>query len=64
MGVPLAVAGGLAPPSGRWAALRNAGTYLVSWNGHGDALALHSQNGDGTLTLANSFTYSTWGRAV
>jgi RHS repeat-associated protein len=43
------------------------GTYLISWNGHGDALALHRQNTDGngdfdgTLTLANSYTYSTWG---
>jgi RHS repeat-associated protein len=44
-------------PSGQ----TGAGTYLVSWNGHGDALALHRQNGDGTLTLANSFIYSTWG---
>jgi YD repeat-containing protein len=44
-------------PSGQ----TGAGTYLVSWNGHGDALALHRQNGDGTLTLANSYTYSTWG---
>jgi RHS repeat-associated protein len=36
-------------------------TYLVTWNGHGDALALWRINGDGTLTLANSYTYSTWG---
>jgi RHS repeat-associated protein len=39
----------------------NAGTYLPTWNGHGDALALWRQNGDGTLTLANSYTYATWG---
>ncbi len=38
-----------------------AGTYLVTWNGHGDALAVHRINADGTLTLANSYTYSTWG---
>ncbi len=38
-----------------------AGTYLVTWNGHGDALALWKVNGDGSLTLANSYTYSTWG---
>jgi RHS repeat-associated protein len=37
------------------------GAYLVTWNGHGDALALWRHNGDGTLTLANSYTYSTWG---
>ncbi len=36
-------------------------TYLVTWNGHGDAMALFKVNGDGTLTLANSFTYSSWG---
>lgn len=40
----------------------DAGTYLVSWNGHGDALNLLRVNGDGTTTLANSFTYDTWGR--
>ena len=39
----------------------SAGTYLVTWNGHGDALALWRQNADGTLTLANSATYGTWG---
>jgi RHS repeat-associated protein len=38
------------------------GTYLVTWSGHGDALALWRQNSDGTTTLANSFTYDTWGR--
>jgi RHS repeat-associated protein len=37
------------------------GTYLVTWNGHGDALGLWLQNADGSLTLANSYTYSTWG---
>jgi RHS repeat-associated protein len=36
--------------------------YLVTWNGHGDALALWRINADGTLTLANSFTYTTWGQ--
>jgi len=41
-------------------ALHN-GEYLVTWNGHGDALALSKINGDGTLTAANRFTYSTWG---
>jgi RHS repeat-associated protein len=39
----------------------NAGAYLVNWNGHGDALNLLGINADGTTTLANSFTYSTWG---
>jgi RHS repeat-associated protein len=39
-----------------------AGTYLVTWNGHGDALALWQINtGTGALTLANSYTYTTWG---
>lgn len=36
-------------------------SYLVTWNGHGDALAAWRINGDGTLSLANSYTYSTWG---
>jgi RHS repeat-associated protein len=37
--------------------------YLVTWSGHGDALALWRINAtDGTLTLANSYTYSTWGQ--
>lgn len=35
--------------------------YLVTWNGHGDATGLWRRNADGTLTLANSYTYSTWG---
>ena len=35
--------------------------YVVVYNGHGDATGLWRQNGDGTLTLANSYTYSTWG---
>ena len=39
-----------------------AGTHLVTWNGHGDALALWQINtSTGALTLANSYTYSTWG---
>lgn len=37
-------------------------TYLPTWNGHGDALALWRLEDDGTLSLANSFTYTTWGR--
>ena len=37
-------------------------TYLVTWNGHGDALALWRINSDGTLTIANSYTYDTWGK--
>jgi RHS repeat-associated protein len=44
-------------PSGQ----ADAGTYIVNWNGHGDALNLLRVNADGTTTLANSFTYSTWG---
>jgi RHS repeat-associated protein len=43
------------------AGLTDAGTYLVNWNGHGDALNLLRVNGDGTTTLANTFTYDTWG---
>jgi RHS repeat-associated protein len=39
----------------------NAGDYLVSWNGHGDALHLLRIKADGTTELANTFTYSTWG---
>lgn len=35
--------------------------YLVTWNGHGDAASLWRINADATLTLANSFTYTTWG---
>ncbi len=35
--------------------------YLPTWNGHGDVLGLWRQNADGTLTLANSYTYGTWG---
>jgi RHS repeat-associated protein len=35
--------------------------YLVTWNGHGDAMAIWRINADGSLTLANSFTYTTWG---
>ena len=44
----------------------NAGTYVVTWNGHGDAQALWRVRTDGanagTLELANSWTYETWGR--
>lgn len=36
--------------------------YVATWNGHGDALALWRINSDGTLTLANSFTYTAWGQ--
>jgi RHS repeat-associated protein len=32
------------------------------WNGHGDAVNLRRLNADGTLTLANSDTYDTWGK--
>jgi RHS repeat-associated protein len=39
----------------------NPGTYLVVWNGHGDATGLWRVKTDGTLELANSFTYDTWG---
>jgi RHS repeat-associated protein len=39
----------------------NAGDYLVSWNGHGDALHLLRIKADGSTELANTFTYSTWG---
>lgn len=28
--------------------------YLVTWNGHGDAMALHRIESTGALTLANS----------
>jgi hypothetical protein len=40
----------------------DAGTYLPVWNGHGDALNLSRLNADGSLTLANSYSYDTWGR--
>jgi RHS repeat-associated protein len=36
-------------------------SYLVTWNGHGDALAAWQIESDGTLTLANSYTYDSWG---
>ena len=35
--------------------------YLVTYNGHGDALALWRIETDGSLALANSYTYDTWG---
>ncbi|MEI7743323.1 MAG: RHS repeat-associated core domain-containing protein [Chloroflexota bacterium] len=35
--------------------------YLVAWNGHGDATGLWREESGGGLTLANSYTYSTWG---
>lgn len=38
-----------------------AGTYLVTWNGHGDALGLWRIEASGALTLANSYAYTTWG---
>jgi RHS repeat-associated protein len=38
-----------------------AGSYLVTWSGHGDALGLWRIESDGSLTLANSFSYTTWG---
>jgi RHS repeat-associated protein len=39
-----------------------AGSYLVTWNGHGDVLALSEIDPvNGTLTRANRFSYSTWG---
>jgi RHS repeat-associated protein len=44
------------------AGLTGSGTYLVTWNGHGDAMALYKIESSGALTLANSFTYGTWGR--
>ncbi|TAL11121.1 MAG: RHS repeat-associated core domain-containing protein, partial [Chloroflexota bacterium] len=36
--------------------------YLPTWNGHGDLLALWQVQADGTLTLAASVTYDTWGK--
>jgi RHS repeat-associated protein len=36
--------------------------YLVTWNGHGDAASIWKiDTTTGALTLANSFTYTTWG---
>ena len=35
--------------------------YLVTWNGHGDALAAWRVESTGSLTLANSYTYTSWG---
>jgi RHS repeat-associated protein len=43
------------------AGVTGTGSYLVTWNGHGDAMALWRIETDGSLTLANSYTYSTWG---
>ena len=40
----------------------NSGTYLPTWSGHGDLLALWQVQADGSLTLAASVTYDTWGR--
>ena len=37
-------------------------SYLVGWNGHGDALNVSRINADGSLTAANSYRYDTWGR--
>jgi RHS repeat-associated protein len=42
----------------------SAGTYLVTWNGHGDALGLWKENVDGSVSLANSFVYDTWGKST
>jgi RHS repeat-associated protein len=39
----------------------DSGTYLVLWNGHGDTLNLQRINADGSLTIANVFSYSSWG---
>jgi RHS repeat-associated protein len=39
----------------------NDGTYLVTYNGHGDAVLLSKVDTDGTLLAANRFTYTTWG---
>ena len=39
----------------------NSGTYIVVWNGHGDATGLWRVKADGSLERANTFTYSTWG---
>jgi len=36
-------------------------SYLVTWNGHGDALAAWQIESGGTLTLVNSYTYDSWG---
>lgn len=38
-----------------------AGTYVVTWNGHGDATSLNIVNADGSVTPVNSYAYSTWG---
>jgi RHS repeat-associated protein len=38
-----------------------AGRYLVTWSGHGDALGLWRIEASGALTLANSYAYTTWG---
>lgn len=40
----------------------DAGDYVPVWNGHGDAVNLSRLNADGTLTLANSYRYETWGK--
>jgi RHS repeat-associated protein len=54
--VKVAIAGDTSDPD-------NNGTFLVTWNGHGDALALWKIDlSTGSLTLANSYAYSTWGQ--
>ena len=40
----------------------DAGTYLPLYNGHGDTLSLSRLETDGSLTLANSYRYETWGK--
>jgi hypothetical protein len=35
----------------------DADTYLVTWNGHDDAVELPRFNADGTLTPANVYSY-------
>ena len=40
----------------------NNGTYVIVWNGHGDATGLWRIKTDGTLEKASTFTYDTWGR--
>jgi len=40
----------------------NNATYVIVWNGHGDATGLWRVKTDGTLEKANTFGYDSWGR--
>lgn len=39
----------------------NPGAYVVTWNGHGDAMALWRIKSGGAVEIANAYNYSSWG---